>query len=710
MSVVAAVALSFATPAAAKTFTVHVDDPSHVSATHPDTYEYVSFSSDNTAEITTERGTMIVNAVSGWLIASATNKAGESIGNYTTFPTDNASLDLDKVKDGETINITTSEAPVKTFTLIGDTEHVIVTYNYGTIEPADGKWVIKESALNGSTINVMPANDDYAIVKVVDEAGAEYTPSSGTVYISCYSFQTDKTFTISVRNLAETRTATMTVNVVGNGNQVDMRRADNSSVTLSTGENTVPFDPETEVPFTVAHNYFGMTLYKVEIENGGTVEPRGSSYQISPVNGSKLNIEVDYPDIDVPVNFTFTNEGTENVLSNIQSNNQNVSGVDGKYTVKLGTKLNVSFNTTDYDIASITLNGSPITLDYYGSYSTTLTETTPLDFVVDATAKKGSNITIVAENPEGLIVYKGYSYNEDILTLSGTTTAVELPASVSGLTIKPVAGYRVSYIEVGSNTYSAGDLIPVSDGMELLCGAELIVRDKPLTVFVENTTWQYRQLSLCPEDYEMSVRYTDDDLHLGYSTIMFCDGDVPMSVSGYPSPHVYLNDEKCESYYGSYRINAAANDVLKIFAAEPSKYAVTYDIDSEASVEVRHDITTVIDNPSSHNVFAGTEIHIRPALAIALDAAAEAEETITVTANDAPVAKDTEGKYVITVNGDTAVKVAPKKTDSIDEIKAAGVAADAPVYNLQGIQVGIASGLDRLPAGIYIVDGRKVKI
>ena len=81
MSFVAAVALSLATPAAAKTFTVHADDASHLALTDPSTDQPLVFDDDNNASVTTRDGALFdIYSATGWWVASATNDAGQDIG------------------------------------------------------------------------------------------------------------------------------------------------------------------------------------------------------------------------------------------------------------------------------------------------------------------------------------------------------------------------------------------------------------------------------------------------------------------------------------------------------------------------------------------------------------------------------------------------------------------------------------------------------
>ena len=568
---------------------------------------------------------------------------------------------------------------------------------------SDGKWVISESGLQGKTIRIALIDKDYTIVKVSDKNGVEKKSSNASVSWDCTYEDEDNTFTIETRR----RTSTMTVNVDGDPSMFRLRYKDDATVDLNAGTNSVTFDSELDAPFSLEHVSYNKTLYKAEIANGGSVERDGKSFVVNPTDGSQLDITVDFPDMDVPVSFTFVNEGTEGVVKSVSVNYSTITpDANGVYNVKLGTSIDVLFNKTDYNIASIKANDEIVTLSSYSStYSTTVTDENGLNFVIDATSKGSSHVTIITENPSSVIVNGGYYYGD--VTLTGTTTEVEFPASVVQISVKAAAGYKTSYITVDDTQYKPGDFIPVVDGMTVRCNGEEYLRDQKLTLYVQEVD-NPNSFSITlhsASNYDGLTKYIyNDELTTGYSTLMYNEDDVPMEVYSSYDLVAYLNDVKLantSSWACSYNVdNVKEGDVLKLFYTEPDTYNVTYTVDSEAAVEVRHDRTLVIDNPSTHTVLAGTEIHVVPAN----------DADLVVKANDADLEKDAEGKYVVTVKADTNISVAPDPAAGIDTITTDGISADAPVYNLQGIQVGIASELDRLPAGIYIVDGKKVKL
>ena len=74
--------------------------------------------------------------------------------------------------------------------------------------------------------------------------------------------------------------------------------------------------------------------------------------------------------------------------------------------------------------------------------------------------------------------------------------------------------------------------------------------------------------------------------------------------------------------------------------------------------------------------------------------------------NDADPVESVEGAHSFSVDGPVAVKLSASST-GIEAVEAEATgAATRTVYNLQGIRVNA----DNLPAGIYIINGKKVAV
>lgn len=693
--------------ASAKTFTITVDDQNHIGrAMITNTYTYLTFA-DNKVEFEAEEDHyLMIEAASGYQLATVTDEQGNSLV-YST-PTGTAQFSLTALGDNSTIVVTTSEKELKLFTFTGD-ERLTVTSNYGQKQyyAENGVFTVPMEE-DYSSVQISSDDPTLAVKKVVSDSGREHWPDYGPVSIYAYEYDESTHFTIETYNPEEARTATMTVKVNGSADDiVFMRASDYAELQLnSDGETTIKFNPETETTFTIRHANFSQYLYQVK-KNGEIME-HGSTFYVEVEDGDNIEITPAFPDVDVPVSFTFVNEGTEDAIS-VTVDYTYPDWKDENFSVKLGSRVAVYFNS-DYDVTGFTVNGE---VPYYTTYyETIVTSTDPLNFVVTAEKKMPKHITINCENYENIVVYKGYSYMGETYELTGPTTEIEVDASVSLIQIEPVQDWIISFIEDNNgNTYSASDNIYVSEGLELTVGVKKLERDRNLTVYVGDGDWIYRSITLSQYNYDIRKDYSyssysdDNTLPVGYMTIAFGDFDCPIAVNGaagadYSRPVVYLNNQLCELNGYSYEglDDVQDGDVLKLFPVEPATYAVTYSIEAAVDVEVVHDHsqTVAVDAAVVHNVFEGTEVWIK----------ADAAEDVIVTVNGEDVNADENGVYAFTVNEDVNVKIISNIANGILDMK---VKADDAVYNLQGICVGRVSHASHLPAGIYVVNGKKVR-
>lgn len=701
--------------ASAKTFTITVDDRNHIGyAMLTSDYKHLTFTTDNKVEFEAETTDyLVISAASGYQLASVVDGENNSLA-YNT-PSETVQVELAALGDGNEIKVTTSEKEMKVFTFTGDER---LTVSISTWETGD----VQYPAENGVFTVPMPDNgynpvtisseiENLAIRKVVADNGHEHLPNSGTVSIYSYEYSESTHFTIETYNPDEARTASMTVKVNGSADNVVLSRSDNTVVTLnSNGETIVKFDPENETLFTIRSDNYNKPIYQVK-QNDERVDASYGTYYVTVNDGDVLEITPDFPDVDVPVTFTFTNKGTEDVVSYIMVDNQNKENwKEENLSVKLGSSISVKLNYEDYDIASFVVNG----VSQYGfSYEEIVTSEDGLEFVVTASKKAPKYVTINCDNYENIIVYKG-SYMDETYELTGPTTEIVVEPSVSLIQISPIQDWVISFIEDNTgNTYNAGESIYVSDGMELAVGVKKLERDRNLIVYIggEDADWTYRGITLSSTNYDIRKEYYynaytgENTLPLGYTTIAFADFDCPISVNGatvdYSRPIVYLNGQLCEEgYYGYEGLDGELQDgdVLKMFPAEPATYAVTYSIEAEVDVEVVHDHSHAIavDAAVVHNVLEGTEVWIK------------AVDEIVVTVNGEDITANEEGVYTFAINEDATVKVISNIANGILDLNAK-VAGNADIYNLQGIRVGRVSDASRLPAGVYIINGQKVR-
>ena len=705
--------------ASAKTFTITVDDRNHIGyAMLTSDYNHLTFTTDNKVEFEAETTDyLVISAASGYQLASVVDGENNSLA-YNT-PSETVQVELAALGDGNEIKVTTSEKEMKVFTFTGDERLTVSMYTWETGDvqyPAENGVFTVPMPDNGyNPVTISSDIENLAIRKVVADNGHEHLPNYGTVSIYSSEYSESTHFTIETYNPDEARTASMTVKVNGSADNVVLSRSDNTVVTLnSNGETIVKFDPENETEFTIRSDNYNKPIYQVK-QNDERVDASYGTYYITVNDGDVLEITPDFPDVDVPVTFIFTNEGTQDVISYITVDNENIENwKEEDFSVKMGSQLYVRLNSDDYDITEWKVND--VTQSSYSySYSSTITSEEPLVFVITATKKASKNITVHCDEYENVVVYGFNQYYSQIASyeLIGKDTQIEVSAAASYVQIKAVEDWIISYIEDANGTvYDANSYILASEGLELFVGAKAIERDRNLIVYVggEETDWTYRGITLSSDNYDIRKEYSsyDETLPLGYTNIPFGDFDCPIQVSGYVGPYydnpiIYLNNEQCVFNTSSWRYEGLDGelqdgDVLKMFPAEPATYDVTYSIEAEVDVEVVHDHSHAIavDAAVVHNVLEGTEVWIK------------AVDEIVVTVNGEDITANEEGVYTFAINEDATVKVISNIANGILDLNAK-VAGNADIYNLQGIRVGRVSDASRLPAGVYIINGQKVR-
>ncbi len=506
-------------------------------------------------------------------------------------------------------------------------------------------------------------------------------------------------------NADEARDAEVVI-IVDDASVVSCQRNNSYTyVNLANGENKVKFMSSAEVPLTFSHNAYGSTLYKVT-HNGTDAEAQGSRFVVYPQNGDTIIVSANYPDVDVPIKFSY-GEGAEGFITSLAVNGTTITDFSNdNFSVKLGSKVTIHGNTQDYKFDSMTINGSAISY-FYGSYEFTATEES-YEIVVNAHKYATFNTYITVDKAENVSVSIGNSYNTVMLE-SGVKTTVEVNENNPYIYWTASAGCFITSITVIQGDavydYTGSSSISATDGMEIKITTGEINRDKTAIIWIDD-------ISLA--DYGGSFYgsydrylYSFSSLQSGYNTIEFFDNDNPFYMTFYgstiSSPVVYQNDVTVTGNYGNYTF--ADNDVIKVFlgTTEPASYNVSFTIETgnaEYVNVIRDIIKEVADWQNGFSTLQGTQVTISKedghSLGVALD-----ENNLT---------PDENGNFIFTVNQDTNVKLYIDSSDSVEMIMTDQV---SNVYNLQGILVlknASNKQVSDLPTGLYIINGKKVAI
>lgn len=197
----------------------------------------------------------------------------------------------------------------------------------------------------------------------------------------------------------------------------------------------------------------------------------------------------------------------------------------------------------------------------------------------------------------------------------------------------------------------------------------------------------------------------------GYNTIDYRDKDGYISFDAYgfsDELKLFKNGEEIEITTPSFfKVeNPEDNDVVKVFyhVNNAIEHTVKFNVTDGAleGYEVKKDIVADVDYTSDVAAVGKTRFTISPV--------SRAADTLKVKVGDTAI-EPVDGIFTFETEGDTEVNVLGGST-GIESIVTDGN-QNADVYNLQGIKVmrqASADDLNALPAGIYIINGRKVAV
>ena len=519
-------------------------------------------------------------------------------------------------------------------------------------------------------------------------------------------------YEVKSNTLEALRTATMTVNV-DDASLVAMQfSTTNERVSLVNGENTVKFIPGVESPIMIAHSTYGKVLYQVSVDDV-IQEAQGQQYRLNVVDGSKVDIKANFPaGLAYRVQFRYINEGTEDAVSAVTVDGAPIEAEKYNapdFTVPAGKQVSVTFNMQDYQINSFKVNS--VNTSTYGSYQFIPTAETLLE--IDATKFAEFNSTLNIDHAENVTVYKGYSYNNNVISVTDGENILTMTSNSNMIAIKANSGCKIESItdNLGSSfstDYNGCYNIYLSEGQVVTVTTSAIVRNDVVTINVDADPTDQSVIT------SFSFARADRSaipLAAGANELKFNSIDNPFGLSWYDSrgyTTAYLNGVKIKPYYeGSnfYELNFTNGDVLDVFIiTEFTPFNVTFTNNDES---VAANTTVSVDGKGAAinywanglTVLSGTTLSIAPA----------GDAPIYVMNGEKVLTPAEDGTYKVTVSENTALTLSSTSLTGIEEVTANDAADKNAVYNLQGVKVANrADALRNLPAGVYVVGGKKV--
>lgn len=346
-------------------------------------------------------------------------------------------------------------------------------------------------------------------------------------------------------------------------------------ISLPSGKDTVityapKADRLSDIPFVVRGNRG--TIYEVTLDGVAQKDYNGNKsctyYSITPVDGkpNKIVITTAFPTMDVPFNFTDEAGMVDSVYVNgVKDNDFRAAS----HTIPLGATVKLFFNTENFKLNSLTVDGSqPYVSGNYYEWQVVSESGTVV--VVDATKYVESKIKINVDVPSNVKVWKSsyvYSFStyycEEIVLAEGANEVSIVLAQYPYLYVENankstiltfVDGAGNSYMDkLGSdpNNYGYPKAVTLVEGMELTLTTQTFVRDNSCKVKVLNTN-----------------QLTDGgSIQLAGETIYGLSNDLDVTIP-------FAGSETFSFYFNGTKSNVYINNVLYAKTDYMSNYAM----------------------------------------------------------------------------------------------------------------------------------------
>ncbi len=627
--------------------------------------------------------------------------------------------------------------------LLGDSYSFFVTQEANTIvmdaekRPTVKCWITVDnpqnakiwlgSSADNNLIDLEPATRTQ--VEVVQNSWSQYVEISAAQ--GCFASvdvdgerQTPKSMTrvnvventeivISAIPLDEARDAEFTI-VVDDASKVAVSFPITDDIPiLHDNENRLRFISGVETPITIGRSpAYNKSLYEVILDGTPLSPDYNGNYTVNIVDGSRINVKANYPDEDVPVRFMFSNAGTEGYVTAVTVDGVTVDNWQSEsFTVPVGSLLNFTLNNNLY-YASVDGYKGYVDIDGEARYTgagfiqvQVLKETI---ITINATKYPTYTAKVNIDNPDNVIIYRGYETEKDILKLVPGVNDIELTDQVKFIRIfNSTNGHITSVVKAGTtmreDTYG-GYRVELTNNEQVDISTEAYVRNMTATIYIDNpgaATTCYLEGST---EYNLMPL-----LSAGYNNVAFAESDNPFTFmqGGAKVQKLYMisasdNGLTCEEQ-STASIQLAEDKVLKIYLEEqPQTCAVDFTVSDEASRYLSGRIDTVFDIQdfgTSYEMLTGT----------AIDISAETDYMVDITVNDIPMATSVT-EYRIIIDADSSIDIDVSSKSGIENINADNTRNDNNVYNLQGIMLirnASPAQIAELPAGLYIINGRK---
>lgn len=584
---------------------------------------------------------------------------------------------------------------------INDVSGVTVKANYEKVPVQNGENTISVNAYSSLEVTT---DEDYILESVTDD-GVIKTSWGGSATMYYYTDGDEALVNVVNRKLSDVRTGSFTMDVDDPSKvSASLMQTWKSVGQLVPGVNTVHFIPGVETALSLSAKSGGVPFYQVT-KDGTEITGSYGNYEMSVAEGMNVVVKTDFPDISVPVKISYTEGGEGFINKVVVADNEVTNFNDPDFQVHLGDRVQLYGNTADYKFNSMVINGKTENY-FYSPYSFVVTKET--EILIDATKYTMLPYVVNVDNASAVKVVSGDYYQNNVVELVNGANNLEISSANPRLTITPADGYVIESVKVDgaviNTSYEGSKQYNVTiDGENTVVDitTSAIVRDQVLVIYAEDLAPFYYSYFQNSERAYLTVEQ-------GYNVINYATFEMPpMQFALYSSLEVnplqvYLNNALVAPTYengSSYTLNEFDNySVLKLYVTTPELYNVTFDIEDGVDAEVVRDMAIPVDTAAGFEALTNTMVTVDTK-----------GQGVVVKVNDA-VQTPEEGIVSFAVTGNTNVSIAK---DVVDGIEAVGAENAYHVYNLQGIEVlrnADASAVEALPAGIYVVNGKKVVV
>jgi len=591
------------------------------------------------------------------------------------------------------------------------------------IKPAEDSWGYGYSSV------YVKAVTGYKITRLYcEEAGDEVTvpsdPSTAITLRPTDAWQ-GRVYKMDVVNLDDLRAAKVTVTVNDDPSKVTTRTRGGQEIDFSAavaGEPfEVKFDPETESEFV----FGGRNMPLKEVKHNGEVvagETRNSKTRVFTVaDGDNIEITANYEDVEVPVTITIP-ENTPNVVKQVKVGDSEYPYDEVTFTpgeplmVKAGSYVALRLDGDNYKVNHINVDGEKYELNY-----TFFVGEEAVDVDIDAAPYAMLNFTLNVTDPSHIIVTVG-EYGSETIALTGTTNALQVSEKIAKIKIAAADDCFISAITdangepLTSSSYY-DKVYDITEGMVINVESGQIVNDSEWVLWIEDIAniktglneWGYAYES-CWQDERTRTQH--NITATGYEIVPFCKSLKPgYIITIYPESmdsKLYWNDDEIIMDYSYfYKMFYPSNgDVIRLYAAEPSKYGVTFNVSGDDATALAEGVKVTTDLINDRKewkdgltLFQGTQVDL---------ALPDGFSNLKVQLDGADLAAGEDGKYSFVADKDCTVTIS--SSSSVIEIEGDNEAEDGAVYNLLGVKVldkATKAELDKLAPGVYVVNGKK---